>query len=438
MQMYDLIVKAKRGEPLSREEIRYFVRGYTEGSIPDCQAAAWAMAVCLRGMSDREAAILTDEMMHSGETVDLSCFGSLSVDKHSTGGVGDKTTLIVAPLVAALGGKVAKMSGRALGHTGGTIDKLECIPGYRSTLSPEQFRGQVDRIGVAVIGQSAVLAPADKKLYALRDRTATVDSVPLIASSIMSKKLAAGTHSIVLDVKVGSGAFMKTPEDARHLARTMVEIGRACGRRVTAVLTDMDAPLGSAVGNIPEVGEAAALLRGDLPETAASARLREVCLTLAAEMLSLCLDIPVAYAREKADAALRDGSALRRAVAWIEAQGGDSRALTHPDFLVPPDARSIPIPADRAGYLMSVDSEEIGRIAALLETDPAGKRRYGGIELCAAPGDRIAQGAPLCRLLAAADTPPEVTAEAQASAARAFSVGDAAGKSSPLILDIFR
>ena len=230
--MYDILEKKKAGLPLSDGEIAYFVKGYTEGSIPDYQAAALLMAICLRGMDDREAAALTGEMMHSGDTVDLSAFGDRTADKHSTGGIGDKTTLIAAPIAASLGCVVPKMSGRGLGHTGGTVDKLESIPGYRTTLTPEEFTEIVSRTGLAVIGQSGNLAPADKKLYALRDVTATVNSIPLIASSIMSKKLASGARSIVLDVKVGSGAFMKTAEEARHLARLMVEIGKAHGRKI--------------------------------------------------------------------------------------------------------------------------------------------------------------------------------------------------------------
>ena len=252
MRMVDLIERKKLGEALTDAQIRFIIEGFTNGSIPDYQMSAFAMAVLFRGMNDRETAVLTDAMMRSGDTVDLSRFGDKSVDKHSTGGVGDKTTLIVAPVVACLGGKVAKMSGRGLGHTGGTVDKLEAIPGYRTVLTPEEFMRQVADIGIAVIGQSGNLTPADKKLYALRDVTATVDSLPLIASSIMSKKLAAGSHSIVLDVKIGSGAFMKTPEDGARLAERMVAIGQHCGRRVRAVMTDMDIPLGKNIGNALE------------------------------------------------------------------------------------------------------------------------------------------------------------------------------------------
>ena len=262
MRMYDILEKKKNGNELSQEEIAFFVKGYTEGSVPDYQASALCMAICLRGMTSKETEALTLEMAHSGDTVDLSRFGSFSVDKHSTGGVGDKTTLVVAPLVASLGMKVAKMSGRGLGHTGGTVDKLESVPGFRTSLSEEEFLAQVEKAGVAVVGQTAALAPADKKIYALRDVTATVDSIPLIASSILSKKLAAGAHTIVLDVKVGAGAFMKTQEDAVNLAQTMVKIGTSQGRKMAALLTDMDAPLGYAVGNALEMKEAISVLRG--------------------------------------------------------------------------------------------------------------------------------------------------------------------------------
>ena len=282
MRAVDLIAKKRDGGVLTEEEIRFLINGYTDGSIPDYQMSAWAMAVFYRGMTDEETAVLTDAMMRSGDQVDLSCFGDLSVDKHSTGGVGDKTTLIVAPIVACLGGKVAKMSGRGLGHTGGTVDKLESIAGFQTTLTPEQFRKQVEDIG-----QSGNLTPADKKLYALRDVTATVDSIPLIASSVMSKKLAAGSRSIVLDVKCGSGAFMKTREDGTLLAEKMVAIGKACGRQVAALITNMDIPLGNNVGNALEVQEAVEVLSGKQGD------LRQICTALAANLLSLCHGWPL-------------------------------------------------------------------------------------------------------------------------------------------------
>ena len=322
MRMVDLIRKKRDGEKLTEAEIRFLIGDYTAGIIPDYQMSAFAMAVLFRGMDAEETAILTDAMMRSGDTVDLSCFGHLSVDKHSTGGVGDKTTLIVAPLVASLGGKLAKMSGRGLGHTGGTVDKLESIPGFRTTLEAEDFLRQVQDVGVAVIGQSGNLTPADKKLYALRDVTATVDSLPLIASSIMSKKLAAGSRSIVLDVKCGSGAFMKTEADGRALAQAMVDIGKACGRNVAAVLSNMDVPLGSCVGNALEVMEAVEVLRGG-----GDLRLRQLCVALSANMLSLVHGWSPEEAEEKANAAIDSGLAIETMKNCIRAQGGDASVL---------------------------------------------------------------------------------------------------------------
>lgn len=289
MRMYDIIHKKRDGGILTREEISFFVEGYTAGDIPDYQAAALMMAIYFRGMTSVETAVLTERMAASGDVLDLSRFKNMSVDKHSTGGVGDKTSLIVGPTVAYLGGKVTKMSGRGLGHTGGTVDKLESIPGIRQFFLPDTFLRQVEKIGIAIIGQSGNITPADKKIYALRDVTATVDSVPLIASSIMSKKIAAGSHSIVLDVKVGSGAFMKTPEDAEVLAREMVEIGKRCGRNISAILTNMDSPLGKNVGNSLEVIEAVQALKGE-----SETDLREICTALSAEMVSLIYSISLA------------------------------------------------------------------------------------------------------------------------------------------------
>ena len=322
MRMVDLIEKKRDGGVLTDDEIRFIIKGFTDGSIPDYQMSAFAMTVFYKGMTDHETAVLTDAMMRSGDTVDLSRFGDKSVDKHSTGGVGDKTTLIVAPIVSSLGGKMAKMSGRGLGHTGGTVDKLESIPGYQTTLSAEAFMQQVEDVGVAVIGQSGNLTPADKKLYALRDVTATIDSLPLITSSIMSKKLAAGAHSIVLDVKIGSGAFMKTLEDGQKLAESMVRIGKACGRNVVAVMSNMDIPLGFYIGNALEVREAVEVLRGHgCPD------LTGVCITLAANMLHLCNGWPIEEATKQAEEAISSGRAFEQMKRWIAAQGGDARVL---------------------------------------------------------------------------------------------------------------
>jgi len=355
MRAVDLIAKKRDGGVLTEEEIRFLINGYTDGSVPDYQMSAWAMAVFYQGMTDEETAILTDAMMRSGDQVDLRCFGDLSVDKHSTGGVGDKTTLIVAPIVACLGGKVAKMSGRGLGHTGGTVDKLESIAGFRTTLTPEQFRKQVEDIGVAVIGQSGNLTPADKKLYALRDVTATVDSIPLIASSVMSKKLAAGARSIVLDVKCGSGAFMKTREDGALLAEKMVAIGKACGRQVAALITNMDIPLGSCVGNALEVQEAVEVLSGKPGD------LRQICTALAANLLSLCHGWSPEEAERQVCDAIDSGKALQTMKDWVAAQGGD------PDFSKLPKAAVVhPVRADRSGWLTHMNAEKVGISSSLL------------------------------------------------------------------------
>lgn len=354
MRTYDIIMKKKRGEPLTENEIRSFVSGYTSGDIPDYQASALLMAVCLNGMNEDETYFLTDAIAGSGDTVDLSEFGSLSADKHSTGGVGDKTTLIVAPLAAALGCKVAKMSGRGLGHTGGTIDKLEAIPGYKVSIPPEEFRRQVRNIGVAVIGQSGNLAPADKKLYALRDVTATVDSIPLITSSIMGKKLAAGASSIVLDVKCGSGAFVKNQNDAKVLAENMVKIGNMCNRRTAALITNMDIPLGYSVGNLLEVKEAISTLRGEGP-----ADLTEICISLAATMTHLSLGISLEEAKEKASTALTSGAAFNKFKEWIGRQGGDVSFIDNPEFFQKA-AYEYEIKATRGGYISKMDAESIG------------------------------------------------------------------------------
>ena len=323
MHMVELIRKKRDGGVMTAEEIAFLISGYVAGDIPDHQVSAWLMAVYFRGMNAGETACLTRCMTESGETLDLSCFGRLSVDKHSTGGVGDKTTLIVAPTVAALGMKMAKMSGRGLGHTGGTVDKLAAIPGFHTQLTPQEMIAQVERIGVAVIGQTERLTPADRLLYALRDVTATVDSLPLIASSIMSKKLAAGAHNIVLDVKTGSGAFMHRREDAQQLAQAMTDIGTACGRNVCALVTDMDVPLGSAVGNALEVNEAVHVLRGEGP-----ADLYEVCVELSAQLAQMALELAPDEAARRVRAALADGSAFSRFLQWIEAQGGDPASVS--------------------------------------------------------------------------------------------------------------
>ena len=428
MRAVDIIEKKRDGGVLTAEEIRFLIGGYTDGSIPDYQMSAWAMAVFYQGMTDEETAILTDAMMRSGDQVDLSCFGELSVDKHSTGGVGDKTTLIVAPIVASLGGKMAKMSGRGLGHTGGTVDKLESIAGFRTTLTPEAFRRQVEDIGVAVIGQSGNLTPADKKLYALRDVTATVDSIPLIASSVMSKKLAAGARSIVLDVKCGSGAFMKTEADGRRLAEKMVAIGKACGRNVAALVTNMDIPLGNNVGNALEVLEAVEVLKGK------DGDLRRICTALAANLLCLCHG----WSPERAESAVQDaldsGKALETMKAWIAAQGGD------PDFAKLPVASVVhPVQADRSGWITHMDAAKVGVSSSLLgagrmkKDDPID---YGaGIVLAKKTGDRVRAGDVLAWLHTndASRLP-----EAEALFRRSMTWGEAAPEQQPLIYGIVR
>ncbi len=354
MRFYDIITRKKNGGELTEEEISFLAKGYVTGDIPDYQMSAFLMAVCLRGMTDRETSLLTQAIAESGDTVDLSMFGNRSVDKHSTGGVGDKTTMIVTPIVAALGGRVAKMSGRGLGHTGGTIDKLESVPGFSTTLTREKFIETVERVGVAVIGQSGNLAPLDKKLYALRDVTATVDSVPLITSSVMGKKLAAGSHSIVLDVKFGSGSFMKDPEDARALARKMVDIGYDRGRQVSALITSMDTPLGTAIGNALEVKEAIATLSGN-----GARDLTEVCICLATEMVCLSMGIEREKARLMCLGAIEDGSALAKLCEWIAAQGGDAEYIRHPDRF--PEAKySLDVKATASGYINTMNTEQIG------------------------------------------------------------------------------
>ncbi len=352
--MYDLITKKKHGKELSTDEIRYLVNGFTDGSIPDYQMSAFCMAVLFKGMTDRETSDLTMAMAQSGDTVDLSAFKDKSCDKHSSGGVGDKTTLIAAPIVASLGGIVAKMSGRGLGHTGGTVDKLESIPGYKTELTPERFMEISKRCGLCVCGQSGNLAPCDKKLYALRDVTATVDSIPLIVSSIMSKKIAAGSKNIVLDVKCGSGAFMKTKEDAKKLAEGMVTIGKLCGRNTKALITNMDVPLGFAVGNSLEVIEAIDVLKGKI-----KGDIREVSVTLAAGLTAGIKNISVQEAKALCEKAVDDGSAFMKFKEWISAQGGNADFADNTD-LFPKAKLGYEIKSSRDGFISYMDAEKIG------------------------------------------------------------------------------
>ncbi len=433
MRMVDVIARKRDGEALSPQEIAFFVEGYTRGDIPDYQAAALCMALFWRGMTDEETVCLTDCMARSGDRLDLSALGDATVDKHSTGGVGDKTTLIVAPLAASLGCKVPKMSGRGLGHTGGTVDKLEAIPGYRTSLSPEAFIDQVNRVGVAVIGQTGNLAPADKKLYALRDVTATVDSIPLITASIMSKKLAAGARSIVLDVKVGSGAFMQTEQQALALAEAMVRIGKGCGRRMAAVLTDMDAPLGHAIGNALEVAEAVAVLRGEM-----QGDLAEVCVALAAQMVALARGLAPEQAQLQVRQALADGSAYAKMKEWIAAQGGDPTALERPDGL-PAATHRLPVVASGEGYVAGVNARQLGTAAALLGAGRATKEEAidpaAGIILHKKPGDRVAAGDVLCTLHT---NRPQTADAARALCLQAVTLADEPPAPRPLIHTILR
>ena len=390
MRFYDIIQKKKHGEELTAEEIAFLGKSYVNGDIPDYQMSAFLMAVLWRGMTDKEASLLTLAIAESGDTVDLSMFGDRSVDKHSTGGVGDKTTMIVTPIVAAVGGCVAKMSGRGLGHTGGTIDKLESIPGFSTTLTREEFIETVERVGVAVIGQSGNLAPLDKKLYALRDVTATVDSVPLITSSVMGKKLAAGSHSIVLDVKYGSGAFMSCADDAVELASKMVAIGYDRGRQVSALISSMDTPLGSAVGNALEVKEAIETLSGH-----GAPDLTEVCLALATEMVSLSMKMDKAEARKICLGAINDGTALAKLKEWIAAQGGDADYISHPEKF-PVSAHVHEIRARESGYIFKMNTEEIGICACDLGAGRVSKEdvidHSAGIIILKKTGDRIEKG----------------------------------------------
>lgn len=359
MRMYDIIKKKRDGETLTREEVNFFIDGYVKGEIPDYQASALCMAIYFRGMTTEETTYLTLAVRDSGEKLDFSNIKGIRVDKHSTGGVGDKTSLVVAPVVASLGVKVAKMSGRGLGHTGGTIDKLESIDGFRTDIPVEEFERIVNENGLAIVGQNAELAPADKKLYALRDVTATVDSMPLIASSIMGKKLAADDDCIVLDVKTGSGSFMKTVKDSKKLARIMVDIGKKAGKEMLALITDMDIPLGNAIGNSLEVKEAIATLNGNGPED-----FTYICVELAANMLYLAKKGGIEKCRALVKKSIKSGDALNALVKMVKAQGGDERLILNPDLFRKARYQKEVI-SDKEGYIVKSDAEGYG-IASLL------------------------------------------------------------------------
>ena len=420
MRIYDIIEKKRDGQKLTRDEIDFFVQEYTKGNIEDYQASALLMAIFINGMDDEETVNLTESMANSGDMLDLSAIDGITADKHSTGGVGDKTSLIVAPICASLGIKIAKMSGRGLGHTGGTIDKLESIKGFNVSLETEDFFKQVNEIGVSIIGQTENLAPADKKIYALRDVTATVDNISLIASSIMSKKIAAGAKNIVLDVKCGSGAFMKDEASATKLAEMMVKIGKKCGRNMAAVITNMDIPLGSNVGNALEIAEVLKVLdnKGD-------AQLRELCLVLSATILSVSYGWDYDDAYKKAEQTLIDGSAMKKFKEFVGAQSGCSEMI-----VLPKAKMSLEIKANKNGYITSIDSRIVGESAVLLG---AGREKktdiidYGaGIALQKKTCDNVSMGDTIAILYAE-------TEEKLKSAEKLFNTSYIIGKEKPRI-----
>lgn len=430
MRFLDIILKKKAGESLSDEELKFFITEYCEGRIPDYQVSALLMAICFRGLDERETATLTHEMAKSGDQIDLSSIPGIKVDKHSTGGVGDKTTLIIGPAAAALGIPVAKMSGRGLGFTGGTIDKLESIPGLSTSMSEEAFMNQVREIGIAVAGQTANLAPADKKLYALRDVTGTVQQMSLIAGSIMSKKLAAGADKIVLDVKCGSGAFMKTPAEAKELAETMVKIAKAAGRDAHALITNMDQPLGNYVGNLLEVWEALEVMRGNGPDD-----LVELCVKLVAEMMILAGKAKRHEAEEMARRVICDGEALARFKLMVERQGGDWSYLENKDNLVKAPVM-VDYTAEKSGIIRHMNCEDVGLAAGILG---AGRERledridpHAGIVFHAKVGDAVEVGAPICTLYTSR---PETVEEAKAKLAEAIKISQTVPFTLPIILD---
>lgn len=430
MHMYDILNRKRLGKALTRDEIQFFVRGCTCGEIPDYQTAALLMAICIQGMDERETAELTLAMAHSGEMADLSRIPGRKADKHSTGGVGDKTTLIAGPLAAACGVTVAKMSGRGLGYTGGTIDKLEAIPGFSTSQTPERFAQIAGETGLCIVSQSGNLAPADKKLYALRDVTATVESIPLIASSIMSKKLAGGSDCIVLDVKVGSGAFMKNREDAMALAKAMVSIGSHAGRKTAALLTDMSQPLGLAVGNALEVEEACQVLLGKGPED-----VRRLSVELAAMMVWLTENAPnLEEARRLAEEKLRDGSAAETFRRVIRAQGGDPNVVDHPEIL-PRAACVREVSAEKDGWIGCMDTQGVGRSSVLLgagrETGTSVPDPGAGIRFLKKTGDPVKKGEPFAILYASEEKRLD---EGEARLRQAVPVAEIPPETMPLFL----
>ena len=428
MRMYDIIEKKKRGEELSKGEIKYFINGYVGGEIPDYQVSALLMAVYFKGMTEKETANLTLAMANSGDMVDLSSVPGVKVDKHSTGGVGDKTTLIVSPIVASLGVPVAKMSGRGLGHTGGTLDKMESIPGMQISIDMERFLSIVRKVGVCVIGQSGNLDPADKKLYALRDVTATVNSIPLIASSIMSKKIAAGADCILLDVKTGSGAFMKTVDDSVKLAKEMVSIGEHSGHKTVALVTNMDQPLGNAIGNAIEIKEVCSTLKGKGPSD-----LYEICLHLAANMLYLAGKGDLKPCRVMAEKSISDGSAYKKLKEMVAAQGGDVSVLDDPAKF--PQAKiAYEIKAGKSGFIHSIDAEKCGissmQLGAGREKKDDAIDYSAGIVLDKKVGDSVENGETVATLYTSSD---ERRKTAEHTFAEALSINSVKPESKPLV-----
>ena len=429
--MYDIILKKRANLPLTDEEIRFVIDGYVKGEIPDYQVSALLMTIVFNGMNARELGTLTLAMAQSGNMVDLSNIDGITVDKHSTGGVGDKTTLIIAPLVAASGGKVAKMSGRGLGHTGGTIDKMESIPNLKVSLEQDAFINQVNKIGLAVIGQSEGLAPADKKLYALRDVTGTVDSIPLIASSVMSKKLASGAQAILLDVKVGSGAFMKNIEDARELAKAMVDIGKGNGRLIKAILTDMDRPLGHAIGNALEIREVIDTLKGHGPED-----LTHECIIMAAHMLVLSHMCDYETALNRVQQALDSGTALERLRLMVDAQGGDSRVIDDESILIIGQF-TYDVIAPQDSYIIHMNTEQCGIASVMLgagRTVKDGPIDYSaGILMHKKTGDSVTVGECIATLYASDES---LLSNAAKTYLEAITFGETAPIMADTILDI--
>ena len=431
MRMYDIIQKKRDGKPLTEAEIKWVIEGYTKGEIPDYQVAALCMAIYFRGMNLEETTALTFAVRDSGEKLDFSEIKGLRVDKHSTGGVGDKTSLVVTPIVASLGVKVAKMSGRGLGHTGGTIDKLEAIPGFRTDIPIDEFKKIVNEVGIAIVGQSAELAPADKLLYALRDVTATVDSLPLIVSSIMGKKLAADDDCIVLDVKTGSGSFMKTLKESKNLASWMVEIGKRAGKRMRALITDMDRPLGYAIGNSLEVIEAIETLKGNGP-----ADLTELCIALAAHILCLAEKGSYAECEKMAKEAIENRSGLQMFADMVAAQGGNADWILQPENF-PKAAYSYEVKAREDGYIIGVDTESYGVASLLLGAGRNTKEDVidptAGIMLCKKTGDFVKKGEVLAILYSGKQTGFAASEERLLQATK---MGKTAPSQAPLILDV--